>query len=128
MLQSEPLKTNRSCLPSQLKSPTVELDRLVELPAWHGPIVAGEQVEAVVAVIGEQAQVGNDSYHAVVTEDFILAVAIEVADVELVVSRELPVAWHNGDRIEDDVQLRAIGAVECPTGCATSLQQAGYVA
>ena len=97
----------------------VELVRLVELPAWHGPIVAGEQVEAVVAVIGEQAQVGNDSVYAVVNDDFILPVAIEVADVELVVSGELPGAWHNGNRIEDDVQLRVIGAVECPTGCAT---------
>ena len=106
----------------------VELVRLVELPAWHGPIVTGDQVEAVVAVIGEQAQVGNDSVYAVVNDDFILPVAIEVADVELVVSGELPGAWHNGNRIEDDVQLRAIGAVECPTGCATSLQQAGYVA
>ncbi len=90
----------------------VELVVRLELPPEHRVVVAGDQPQPVRAVIREETQVLHDPVDPVEDRDLVLAITIEVADVEPVVRHELPRARHPLDRTERHVQLRAVRAVD----------------
>jgi len=60
------------------------------LPARHRTVVAGDELEAAAAVIGEQTQIGHYPVGSVEDEDLVLAVVIEIAGPKAIARLELP--------------------------------------
>src|SRR5688500_13011690 len=84
----------------------------VELPPAHGVVVPGDELEAIVAIIGKQAQILHCPVGAIVDRDFVLAVTVEIADEQLVAGLELPGSRHPIYSAENEIELGAIRAKE----------------
>ncbi len=78
-------------------------------PARDVPVVPGDQPQAVVAVGDEQTQVRDCPVDSVEDGDLVDAVAVEVADVDLVVRLELPRAGHPLNSAEPVRQSGSVG-------------------
>src|SRR5665213_1998736 len=67
-----------------------------ELPAGHGTVVPGDQLESAGAVIGEQSEVGHHPVAAIEHEDLVFAVVVEVRRPKAVPGLKLP---RSGDEV-----------------------------
>ena len=99
-------------LPVPVEVGDVELVAGGEVPPGHRVVVAGDEPEAVRAVVGQEAEILERPVRPVEDDHLVLAVAVEVADVELVAGLELPRARHPLDRAEHHLELRSVRAVD----------------
>ena len=83
------LKTKTSAIPSPLKSPT-KMYCCCGSRARHRTVVAGDELKAAAAVIGEDTEIGHHPVGSVEDEDLVLAVVIEIAGPEAIARLELP--------------------------------------